>query len=353
LAQRSFPAKDFGGCGPVALMRSTQPCLTAKSLAILATFCAPACVTDSVPPDIYAESSASSTGHDPESSTGPESQPPPESNAATPSVVDPADLEDDTVSPPPSPTGAAPGSCDLTGRWLISQRTVAVALGVKQRGMFWFYYELEQDGSELTVTKGLVCGSQVFPLDALAAAVDFSASFPAIVANNSHAGREGRVVSDGSRCTVTFDRAYSVVGATMPYYSDATIALPTLEERASGTSPGWEDWDEDGQPAVSLHVSGLATGERYTVLRAFSDWSGTISAGATTFQLAVPDWGQDEAVLGATSDLLKQTGVPDPDRTGHFVQFAQLTPEQVQGDDETVCATVRRLYPTLTPATNR
>jgi hypothetical protein len=47
------------------------------------------------------------------------------------------------------------------------------------------------------------------------------------------------------------------------------------------------------------------------------------------------------------------TGVPDTDRTGHFVQFAQLTPEQVQGDDETVCATVRRLYPTLTPATNR
>jgi hypothetical protein len=174
-----------------------------------------------------------------------------------------------------------------------------------------------------------------------------------MVANNSHAGRQGRVVSDGSRCTVTFDRAYIVVGATMPYYSDDTIALPTLEEQASGTSPGWEDWDDDGQPAVSLHVSGIAQGARYTVIRAFGEWSGTISAGATTFQLAVPDWGQEEAVLGATSDLLKLTGVADTDRTGHFAQFAQLTPEQGQGDDQTVCATVRRLYPTLTPAANR
>jgi hypothetical protein len=334
-------------------MRSTEQCLTVGGLAILATFAAPSCVTDSVPPDIYSESSASSTDPDRESSTEPASQPPVESNTSTPSGVDPADLEDDPTSTPPSPTGAAPGSCDLTGRWLISQRTVAVGLGVKQRAMWWFYYELEQDGSELAVTKGLVCGSQVFPLDPLAAAVEFDASFSAIVANNSHAGRGGRVVSDGSRCTVTFDRAYSVVGATLPYYSDPTIALPAVEERASGTSPGWEDWDEDGQPAVSLHVSGIAQGARYTVIRAFSEWSGTISADATPFQLAVPDWGQDEAILGATADLLKQTGVPDSDRAGHFVQFAELTPEQVQGDDDTVCATVRRLYPTLTPAANR
>jgi hypothetical protein len=334
-------------------MRFTQPCLTATSLAILATFAAPACVTDSVPPDIYAESSASSTDPDPESSTEPDSPTQVESNTSPPSGVDPADLENDAVSPPPSQTDAAPGPCDLGGRWLISQRTVPVGLGVKQRSIWWFYYELEQDGSELTVTKGLVCGSEVFPLDPLSAAVEFNASFPAIVANNSHAGRGGRVVSDGSRCSVTFDRAYSVVGATMPYYSDATIALPTLEEQASGTSPGWEDWDEDGQPAVSLHVSGIAQGTRYTVVRTFSDWSGTISAGATTFQLAVPDWGQDEAILGATADLLKQTAVPDSNRANHFVQFAQLTPEQVQGDDETVCATVRRLAPTLTPNAHR
>jgi hypothetical protein len=334
-------------------MRSPHPCLTAKSLAILATLTAPACVTDSVPPDIYANSAASSTGSDLEPSTGADSQPPAESNAAAPSELDPADLEDDAVIPPPSQTGAGPGPCDLSGRWLITQRTVPVGLGVKQRALWWFYYELEQDGSELTVTKGLVCGSQVFPLDPLAAAVEFNASFPAIVANNSHAGRQGRVVASGNRCSVTFDRAYSLVGATMPHYSDATIALPTLEERASGTSPGWEDWDEDGQPAVSLHISGIAQGARYTVIRAFSDWSGTIGAGATTFQLAVPDWGQDEAILGATADLLKQTGVPDANPAGHFTQFAELTSEQVQGDDETVCATVRRLAPTLTPDASR
>src|SRR5204862_7325031 len=100
-------------------MRSTEQCLTVGSLAILATFAAPSCVTDSVPPDTYSESSASSMGPDREPSKEPDSQPPVESNTSTPSGVDPADLEDDPTS---TPTGAAPGSCDLTGRWLISQR---------------------------------------------------------------------------------------------------------------------------------------------------------------------------------------------------------------------------------------
>jgi hypothetical protein len=45
---------------------------------------------------------------------------------------------------------------------------------------------------------------------------------------------------------------------------------------------------------VSLHVSGLAQGARYTVLRSFSDWSGAIAAGAMHFRLAVPDWGLDD-----------------------------------------------------------
>jgi hypothetical protein len=68
---------------------------------------------------------------------------------------------------------------------------------------------------------------------------------------------------------------------------------------------------------------------------------------------AIADQQLAVTILGATAELLKQTGVPDANRAGHFTQFAELEPEQVQGDDETVCATVRRLAPTLTPDTNR
>jgi hypothetical protein len=190
-------------------------------------------------------------------------------------------------------------------------------------------------------------------LDALGASVEFEASFPELVSKNSHQGRKGRVVASGTGCSISFDRAYSVVGATLPYYADPTIPLPKLDEQASQAAPGWEDWDEDGQPGVSLHVSGIAQGARYTALRSFSDWSGSVAATTAKFQLAVTDWGQDEAVLGATSDLLKQTGVPDANTDGDFVQFARLSPGQVQGDAESVCATVRQLAPTLTPEANR
>ena len=92
-----------------------------------------------------------------------------------------------------------------------------------------------------------------------------------------------------------------VVGATTPFYADERNALPTIDQPATDTEPGWEDWDEDGNPAVSLHVSGLVEGERYTALRSFILWSGSIPSGAMTFRLPVSDWGQEESVLGVTA----------------------------------------------------
>ncbi|HVZ30838.1 MAG TPA: hypothetical protein VG963_00345, partial [Polyangiaceae bacterium] len=177
----------------------------------------------------------------------------------------------------------------MRGAWLISQRTVAQGLGVKQAGLWWYYYELEQNGSELTVKQGLVCGAKVIPVDILAAGVDWDAAWPTMVEKNSHAGRRGTAASTASGCNVSFERAYNVLGATTPYYADASHPLPTIDQQASGDTPGWEDWDNDGHPAVSLHVSGIVTGTRYTALRAWNEWSGTVSAGASSFQLPVSD----------------------------------------------------------------
>lgn len=317
----------------------------------------PGCLSDSVAPDIDVEArepsskeAAERTADDElEATTAgatPASQPlAPGSGLApaqpTPDPSAPASVDDDA------------GACDLSGRWLITQRTIASGLGVKQRAAWWFYYEIDQTGSALNVTRGHVCGSQVFPVDALSAAVELEASFPALIENNSHAGRRGRVAANGDRCDVSFERAVVVLGATMPFYTDEANALPTLDQPASDGSPGWEDWDEDGNPAVSLHVSGLVEGSRYTALRAFSVWNGSMAAGASSFRLPVTDWGQEEAVLGVTAEVLEQTGVPDADRSGHFIELARLTPEQAAGDAALVCATVRRLAPLLTPDANR
>lgn len=320
----------------------------ATKLAILLTVAAPACVSDSAPPEVRTERAE------------PSGSPGRDDSAASPSAAPVRGASTAAPAAQPSPSASAPtpgtagtGACDLSGQWLITQRTIASGLGVKQRVAWWFYYDLEQQGSELRVNEGLVCGSQVFPVDPLSAAVEFDASFPALIENNSHVGRRGTVVDDGEGCSVSFERAVVVVGATTPFYTDESNPLPALDQPASDTAPGWEDWDEDGNPAVSLHVSGLIEGSRYTVIRAFSEWSGTVVKGATAFQLDVSDWGQDEAVLGVTAELLKQTGVPDPDRSGHFTEFARLAPEQVRGDASAICATVRELAPTLTPDANR
>jgi hypothetical protein len=333
--------------------------MKAARLALALGLVTPACVTDSVPPDIYSEDSepprlpagpvASSIAENEPGSPAPGT-----STAAAEPTAPASGLVPAPLTPGPSASAASSGgACDLSGRWLITQRTIASGLGVKQRAAWWFYYEMDQTGGDLLVTRGLVCGSQVFPVDALSAAVELDASFPALIENNSHAGRRGTVARNGDGCDVSFERAVIVLGATTPFYADEANPLPALEQPATETRPGWEDWDEDGNPAVSLHVSGLVEGSRYTALRAYSVWDGAIPAGATTFQLAVSDWGQEEAVLGVTAEVLKQTGVPDADRAGHFTQLARLTPGQSAGDDAAVCATVRQLAPTLTPDASR
>lgn len=329
------------------------------SLTLLLGLGATACLEDSVPPDIYSTSPDPGATPQPSSMSSadpaaPEREPtptPPPRN--TPSAAPPTAAASSAAEASSPPVAAGVTGCDLRGQWLITQRTIASGLGVKTRAAWWFYYEIDQSGSDLSITRGLVCGSQVYPVDPLSAAVDFAASFPALIANNSHAGRHGSAVLDGDDCRVSFERAVIVVGATTPFYADENNPLPALEQRASDTSPGWEDWDEDGNPAVTLHVSGLVEGSRYTALRAFSEWSGTIPADAASFELPVTDWGQEEAVLGVTADVLKQTGVPDADRSGHFAEFARLEPAQIEGDPETACASVRRLAPTLTPNANR
>lgn len=327
-------------------MRPLQQSTCARLLLAVCTSVTHACITDSVPDDPYASSErpqpkdAGSTAPDSILAGGPVVTPALDAGAVPIKMTDagPAVFEAGTAGP-----------CNLGGHWLISLRTVAQGLGVQQAGLWWHYYEIEQTGSDLSVKRGLVCGSEVYPVDLLAAAVEFRASFDNIAQKNSHTGRRGTVTANGASCAVSFERAYSIVGATTPHYADPNTPLPTFEQRATGSTPGWEDWDGDGQPASSLNVSGIVAGTRYTVLRVWSDWKGTVGADASNFKLSVPDWGQDEAILGATNDLLKMTGVPVANTKLHFAQFAKLTPEQVQGDAVTVCANIRKLAPMLTP----
>jgi hypothetical protein len=299
------------------------------------------CITDTVPPDIYASNgtTASPATADDQAPEGP----------ITPALSD--------AGAPPAqdqPLGSDPpiAGCDLTGSWLITERLVATGLGVKQASLVWRYYELAQSGEQLRVEKGLVCGGQIQPIDLVAAAVDFPAARPKQLSENPQAGRQGRASASAAGCSVSFARSATVLGATTPYYTDESHGLPTLDQQASGSSPGWEDWDNDGIPGVGLKVSGLANGTRHCSTRTSATWQGDVASGADHFKLGV-QWSSVESVYEVTDEVLRSTGVPDGNASLHFAEFARLSPGQVSGDDQAICAKIRELAPALTPDANQ
>jgi hypothetical protein len=127
--------------------------------------------------------------------------------------------------------------------------------------------------------------------------------------------------------------------------------MPMPSDEATSTTPGWEDWDNDGNPGITMNVTGLATGQIYIAIREWNLWSGTIATDASTFKVA-DSWDSEQDLLGYTgSSLLTETasGTRDNDNSLHFVQFARLGATQATGDDPTICASIRTLAPTLTP----
>jgi hypothetical protein len=266
------------------------------------------------------------------------------------------------ASQPPPDTGGGPvtppqdAECDFNGRWLVAQRILATAIGQDQAGHNWFYYEVQHQGQNLVVTKGLHCGYDVKPKTSLAATVDSSPAWPGILINDSSAGRKGTYVKSGSNCTLHFDKEYVVRGATVSHYSDPSVALPTKDQAASGTTPGWEDWDNDGNPGISLKVtSPLASGTLYTAQRDWTQYDGTTPLSSTKFEVAVT-WDGEQGALGRSADsssAIESTSAPSSDATQHFVWFYKLANDQAVGADADICAAVRTLKDTFVPEANQ
>jgi hypothetical protein len=243
------------------------------------------------------------------------------------------------------------GPCDLTGRWLVTDREVASGLGSQEATHSWYYMEINQTGSAVLVTKGLLCGQSIRSITAVGANVDYPKTWPALLAHDQATGRTATSVATSSGCSVSFDKHYLVTGATVPHYDDPSVALPTTSQEATSGDPGWEDWDQDGNPGYTLNVTGLAVGQIYLASRTSNQWSGAIAAHATLFKLA-DKWNTEQSLLGYNGSQLltaATSGTPDNDASLHFVQFARLAASQATGDDATTCAAVRSLAGTLTP----
>jgi hypothetical protein len=269
---------------------------------------------------------------------------------------------------PPLATDASPGTsaratsdaggpattvgCDLSGRWLVADRQVANGLGAEEAGHEWFYFEMSQTGSQVTVTNGFSCGGNVTGISQVAANVDYHKTWPAMQTYDVQTGRTGTSTATSSGCSVSFEKYYEIIGASVPYYlQNLSAALPTASQEAMGTSPGWQDWDNDGNPGITMNVTGLTTGQIYVSIRKYSQWSGDIAAGSSNFTLA-DDWDSDTDLLGYSgSSLLTSTASAskDNDASLHFATFARLSATQATGDDTAICTAIRSLAPMLAP----
>ncbi len=306
--------------------RSTGGCSTCLALALIAV--GTACGSDQVQPGSYG--ALDGAAGDGGASTR-------ASDALAPSLE---------AGTPTSP------NCNMNGRWLVAQRVLADAIGQKQASHNWFYYELYQNADQVTVTKGLHCGYEVVHITSLGADVNSQKSWPAFLTHDSDTGRKGTMEVAASGCQLSIEKRYTVRGATVSFYSDPNQAMPTASQDADGGAPGWEDWDMDGHPGITLTVDegGSLLGDLYCAQRDWNQFTGPVAAGSAAFSVPAT-WGSEQDALGYTmSQLVTMSATPDVDPTQNFAWFVKLGPTQATGDDTAICAAVRSLVPTLAPA---
>ncbi len=274
-------------------------------------------------------------------------------SGGAPSVSPDTGSDEVPEGPDPVPDDTPPpdgGKCDMTGRWLLTTHSVTDALGQQQVAHDWHYYEIEQQGDTFRVTKGLLCGNDALGVGLFAVTADFSGAWDGITARMRLDGRTGSSAptADGG-CWVKVDRLYMVRGATVPYYLDPSVPLPTLEQPGTDSAPGWEDWDGDGNPGITAVVSGVVAGEIYVSPRRWDELEGSVPDVSSTIGLAM-QWDSETGLIAYNgSGLLTSQAVRAADPNLHFGQMARLAADQAVGDDAAICAAVRQLAPVLAP----
>jgi hypothetical protein len=268
----------------------------------------------------------------------------------------------DAAPPPPFDAGSGTGKppqdaeCDLNGRWLVAQRILASAIGQDQASHNWFYLEVRHEGADLVVLKGLHCGYEVIKKTALGADVDSSGAWAGILSHVGSTGRKGHYAKQGTTCHLSLDKEYVVRGATVGYYVDPANPLPSKTQQAAGSTPGWEDWDGDGNPGISLKVnSAVASGVLYLAQRDWTVYDGTTPLSAPKFKVSITYDGEQVA-LGRSSgspQAIETTSAPSSDATQHYAWFQKLSDGQATGSDTDICAAVRTLKDTLVPEANQ
>ena len=234
------------------------------------------------------------------------------------------------ASVPSSPMAQDPG-CDMNGIWIARLTTFSrdSVFSAIQTASNWFYYELEQDGTEVTVAREIDCGIRV---SGSANVTLNRATTQSLLTRNEQSARHVTFEKDGDGCKLRFDRFYSVRGLTRATYLPGDLssnpelsslpALPTEENTA-----GSEDWDEDGEPGVAYQVEALGT--RHVTQRDWNEFFDNdeypIALDAAEF-VAAARFDSQEGIVGtggALGGLLRASATPVLDAK-HRVLFRRL-----------------------------
>jgi hypothetical protein len=260
--------------------------------------------------------------------------------------------------------------CDLTGRWIATQRTLNEALfgAVVQSGHSWIYWEFDQRADQATIKKVLQCGEEVKDRSTSGLGAQITSSqavWDGLTRNNKVTSAKATYApqSGSEQCALAVEKMAVVRGATFSYFgafNDNGFMHPIDEsmQPAQGSTPGWEDWDNDGNPGVTYHVSGIATGDVYMVQRDLLEYSGLTEKHSDKFKLAV-DRLHEQRVIGQNPSTLPSADVTSSDDAAqHFIWFARADGLlqwnlPADADDLAICAKMRELKDQLIPEGNQ
>jgi hypothetical protein len=241
---------------------------------------------------------------------------------------------------------ADPGTdnCDMSGQWIAELRTESLALGLTATSFNTYYYEIEDTGDEITVTRGWDCSFVVRGVtsvdtgrtarEALAqlnrqdGTIDAISEPPVTVAPRTGIFRPSDDNPD--TCEFSMERWWSSRGGAVSLlppreeYNDLDISdMEARNPAPTAENPeGQRDIDNDGDPGVKLEVTKPLVGTRDSYLR---DWNQLgpfeVERGATDFT-GVADFNNQENIFQASNSLLLLNGAPKDD--GHSVRFHRI-----------------------------
>ncbi|MFW6050219.1 MAG: hypothetical protein ACODAU_03535 [Myxococcota bacterium] len=276
--------------------------------------------------------------------------------------TDPGDGCDENCSyepdTPPEP------ECDLTGHWMAEKITVSEATlgeGILATTHNYFYYHIVQDGDAFEIVDSLHCG---FFVDALVQVSVSTRTREALRCINDSDGREGTSAPSGDECTISFDTFYAVRGLSPPDYwlDDDWAGASTGEGTPSkadpenpdcecntvecvcddtgrydpgSDTPGWEDWDQDGNPGITLRPG---DDEWYVHMRDWDRYMGTVPQEASgppqEFRLDV-EWSNVTTVMGRVGAITSdEDPARDEDHHVNFKRMADAPDRDAMGDAE-------------------